>query len=659
MEDEVDFILKFENKEIRMNSTRDGILLNLISTILSKENKNINDFIFFYEDEELKINRELKLEDLNKDSQEIKIKAYLASKINIKSEIKKDIKNNKEDNKEDGNGSKKEDKIRNVICPRCKRYILINIDDYKITLSKCDKGHIFPDLLLNKFYSTQKFEDNIVPSKEIDKEESNLKKIKSEADISQESAPTPLTSSKSLTMEIKNDNNNKLNYYSTKCLTHYEKYSSYCLDCNKNLCSECEMNHNLFREGKTIHKIIHFYEILSNNDELINKLKKGMEKFRLKLDKLKIELNKLTNIINNVINNYEVYYKIYNDLVINYDIETRDYHILKNLTNIKLNEVFQDIDKINEEGHYFKKFENAFEIYNKMNCQNEFLLRYLPDNSKKVRLFGSKFVANNRTKCKLIFNNQIEDLYELFMINKDLQNYINSKKGILEVKLKINKNEKLTNMSHMFKDCSCLLYLPNLSELNTFYATDMSCLFYGCKLIEKLPDISKWNTSNVTNISYMFFNCSSLLSLPDISKWNISHCADLSHLFSNCVSLTSLPDISKWNINNVTDMSYLFYYCSSLKSLPDINNWDIKNVNNISYMFSCCSSLTKIPDISVWDTSQVTDVSYLFFGCKALTEIPNISKWNSSKITNMGFMFDGLNTKLKLPRLNPNDCIII
>ena len=77
-------------------------------------------------------------------------------------------------------------------------------------------------------------------------------------------------------------------------------------------------------------------------------------------------------------------------------------------------------------------------------------------------------------------------MYDIYMINNDLQKYIKSKNGILEIKLRINKNENLTNMSHMFKDCTDLLFLPNISELNTFHVTDMSYLFYNCKLLENM-----------------------------------------------------------------------------------------------------------------------------------------------------------------------------
>ena len=638
MEDLIDLIIKFEKKEIKLNTERNNLLIKIINDICSKENIKISDFIFFHEGEQLIIDDKLKIGDIYKDNEDNNIIKITAVSI---------IKDKEQKNEKDIG------KIinKNIICPKCKRYIMIHFDDYKINLSKCDKDHMFRNILLNNFYSTQQYDSKLLLSQQ---KENNLK-----IDISQECAPTPISSFKSSSKEINNDVIDNINYYSTQCIKHNVKYSSYCLDCKKNLCSECELNHNINRDSKFIHKIIHFYEILSNNDEYINKLKNEMEKFRLKLALLKIEINKITNILNNVMSNYEIYYKIYNDMVSNYNIETRNYHVLKNITNIKLDEVFQDIDRINEEGHFFIKFEKIYEIYNKMNCKNETIIRYLPQNTKNVRLFGSKFVSNNKNKCKILFNRQIQELSDFYKIDNDLRKYINSKNGILEIKLKMNKNENLTDMSHMFKDCSSLLFLPDISELNTFNVQDMSYLFYGCTLLENIPNISKWNTSNVTNMSYMFFNCASLVKLPDISNWNISNCLDLSHLFSNCVSLVSLPDISNWKVNNVTNISYLFYYCKSLKSLPNISKWNIKNVNNISYLFCCCTSLTHIPDISIWDTRKVKEMSYLFYECKSLTSIPDISKWNTSNIIDMGFMFDGLNPKIEIPKINPNECSII
>ena len=52
----------------------------------------------------------------------------------------------------------------------------------------------------------------------------------------------------------------------------------------------------------------------------------------------------------------------------------------------------------------------------------------------------------------------------------------------------------------------------------------------------------------------IFKECSSLRKLPDISKWNTSNAIDMSYIFQNCNSISLLPDISKWNTSSVTNM---------------------------------------------------------------------------------------------------------
>ena len=53
--------------------------------------------------------------------------------------------------------------------------------------------------------------------------------------------------------------------------------------------------------------------------------------------------------------------------------------------------------------------------------------------------------------------------------------------------------------------------------------SDMNNLFRGCSTLGSLPDISKWNTDKVTNMSNLFNKCNLLKSIPDISKWKINN----------------------------------------------------------------------------------------------------------------------------------------
>ena len=74
------------------------------------------------------------------------------------------------------------------------------------------------------------------------------------------------------------------------------------------------------------------------------------------------------------------------------------------------------------------------------------------------KIFGSKFVENNKNICKIIINGNEFELSEYININ----NVNKIKNNIFEIKLKGIKN--VTNMSYMFSNCKSLLSLPDISN---------------------------------------------------------------------------------------------------------------------------------------------------------------------------------------------------
>ena len=97
---------------------------------------------------------------------------------------------------------------------------------------------------------------------------------------------------------------------------------------------------------------------------------------------------------------------------------------------------------------------------------------------RNIKLFGEEFLNNNKNNCKIIIDNQEQDIIEYY----DLQN--NENKEILKIILKAI--ETISKMIYMFSN------FPSLS------------------------DISNQITNNVTNMNGMFYNCNSLKQLPDI-----------------------------------------------------------------------------------------------------------------------------------------------
>ena len=208
--------------------------------------------------------------------------------------------------------------------------------------------------------------------------------------------------------------------------------------------------------------------------------------------------------------------------------------------------MIEDLEKINEDININKEFKKIIDLYDKMMFTNEINIIYNINEeqrrNKEIKIFGAKFVENNKDKCKIIYQKKLYELVEKLKLNID--NNKNDNENLLHIKL-IGVN-KLTNLSNMFNNCSQLRILPDISKINTINITDISNMFDGCINLNSLPDISRWETCNLQNISGLFKGCSSLKSLPDISNWDASSIVEGSNLFNGCSSLKSKPDLTIW-----------------------------------------------------------------------------------------------------------------
>ena len=317
--------------------------------------------------------------------------------------------------------------------------------------------------------------------------------------------------------------------------------------------------------------------------------------------------------------------------------------------NVFKEKIFRKIKEINLQNNRlikseFEEIKNI--IIDSIGCYNKFKLIYKLDRiNNKMKIFGEKFIENNKNNFKIKINNEEKDLCEYYKPNDDNNN--NEEYLIIEL-IKIND---INNLSFMFHECSLLFSLPDIANLDISNVKDISYLFYGCSSLRNISDISKWDTSNVKDMRNLFSNCSSILSLPDISKWKISNVDNINSMFFKCLNLSFLSDISNWNTSNVTDMSYLFYKCISLESLPDISKWNVSNVKFISYFFYECVSLKDLPDISKWNTSNFTNIIYMFNGLN-LKSLKDISNWDTSKVTTMKGLFSNCTHLKTLPDIS-------
>ena len=525
---------------------------------------------------------------------------------------------------------------KNIICPQCKESARINFKDYKIKL-ECNNGHTANNIFFNKFKETQEIDLSLIICDECNKTDKS-KTYDNTFFIC-------LTCNKFLCPNCKSIHDKKIHKiinYDDKdyiCEKHNEKYLFFCEDCRKNICVYCEGEHN--RE----HNLISYGKILPN----VKEVEENIKLLRETIDKLKNCISHIIEKLNKTIENLEYYYNINNEIFKSYN--KMNHQNLFNIKSINNSEIKKDLDFIIKNTDINEQFKLINNIYEKMmkkddeelyiiydlknNISSGFLGKSFNKNSI-VKLFGKKFVENNKAQCKIIIDNKKYELSEEFPLN-------NLKKVTENIEIKLVGIQNITDISYMFDNCSSLKSIKNIDSWDTSTIKLMVGVFSKCTSLKSLPNISNLNTKNVTDMKRLFFGCSSLEYISDISRWNTENVNNMSFMFYECSSLKSLPDISKSNTSNVTNFYRTFYNCKVLISLPDISQWNTSNVTNMSYMFSGCVSLKSVPDISKWSVNNVKNIGWMFSGCKSLISLPNISNWNLDRISGVNTIFDGCN----------------
>jgi len=314
--------------------------------------------------------------------------------------------------------------------------------------------------------------------------------------------------------------------------------------------------------------------------------------------------------------------------------------------------VEQDKKKDSENKNIFTSLRHVFTTkstikINEGKLNNEIGILYAMSNTLPVlKIFGEKFVKNNKDKCKMILYDNEKDEekeYDLCSFLKiDFINSINSGRALFKVFL--IQTDYFTDLSFMFFECFTLMTIENFSNLNTEKVTNMEGTFESCILLQEI-EISNLNTSEVTDMSFMFEKCASLQEI-DLSGWKTNKVKNMKAMFENCEKLETIIGLSNWDVSNVNNTSFMFNFCKNLISLGDISNWDTSNCVDMSFMFKGLCLFTKLSDISKWNTKNVKNLSGIFCSCPLIITVPDISNWNTDKVENISALFSGC-TKLK------------
>ena len=299
------------------------------------------------------------------------------------------------------------------ICPDCGENILVKIKDYKINY-ECKTNHIKENILLKEYEESQKIKL------------SNLlchKCLKSSNNIFNNQFYFCSTCGFNLCPLCKSihDNNHNIIIYDLKnyfCKKHNDSFIKYCKTCKQNLCFLCGNEHDN-------HEIINLEDIMIKKDEYNNDL----IDFRNVIDKLKCVIEEMKGMLNNIVNNIDLYYKINENIFNNYENNKRNYYFLQNLNEFKNNNknIIEDLNVVIKEGNYINKFNELINMYNKINNKQI-------NNRTEIDEEGNKYIGefkNGLRNGKGILYYNSNDYYKRNRYEGEWKNGLREGKGIL------------------------------------------------------------------------------------------------------------------------------------------------------------------------------------------------------------------------------------
>ena len=333
MED-VTFKFILNGISLQTQAKRNDNMKDVFKKYCIKIGKDIKTLLFLYQGK--KIDEELKVKDIDSINENIVI---LVNENFLDNEIWKKIQFSK-----------------CIICPICGENCYIEINNYKISLSKCINNHNIKNILLDELKDKMDVNHSKICC-------DNCKKNKNE--VFNQEFYTCLDCKINLCPLCNLSHNKKHNIMkydmiNYTCLIHLEKYLIYCKDCDKNLCGLCGIEHN------RNHRII-------NLKEMVNKdIDKSLNEFRISIENFKSHLNEIIKKINKIIDNFEIFYKMNEEIINNYDFKNNNYQIIKNINTINDYEkkIIKDINKIILENKFNAKLKYIGILYEEMINKN-------------------------------------------------------------------------------------------------------------------------------------------------------------------------------------------------------------------------------------------------------------------------------------------------
>ena len=165
-------------------------------------------------------------------------------------------------------------------------------------------------------------------------------------------------------------NYEEINYI---CNIHNGIYNKYCINCKKNICINCEKDH-------INHKCENFKDIFPDKEMTL----KEIQNLKKTLDQFKWEIKAIITKLDKIIDYFEIYYQIFNELAKSfYDMKYKNYKLIKNINEFKKynNVIEEDIKKITNN----QALEELIKLYDKINENNNYIMAeiMIDENNKK------------------------------------------------------------------------------------------------------------------------------------------------------------------------------------------------------------------------------------------------------------------------------------
>ena len=243
-----------------------------------------------------------------------------------------------------------------------------------------------------------------------------------------------LSSSSSMLNNIENYNSNIMNIEGFICANHNSKFKYFCKKCLENICENCYKNHH------NEHNIIKLEDFDKDNQEKIRKIEEKLNKNRgiIKI----IEDNKYIQV------EYEQLEKLHEliKIIINDYNEFPNYSHLLNIENIFHFYIFE-INDISGN----KICNINYNKSNKIFAEAEYINNF----SGEIKLFGKKFIKNNKGNLSLEIEGKRIELIEKYK-------YMNKNE---KLKIMIKDNINKINIYRMFSNYKDLISLNGISNL--------------------------------------------------------------------------------------------------------------------------------------------------------------------------------------------------